>query len=77
MLRGQKGLEESVYRGVFEQIGRHITLKSIGKAMPVASAVVGAAFDFTTINSVISYAEIFYQKRFILEKAENIALQTS
>lgn len=77
MLRGQKGLEESVFKGVFEQIGRRLTLKTIGKAMPVASAVVGAAFDSTTINSVISYAEIFYQKRFILEKAENIALLTS
>ena len=74
---GKKGLEESVFKGVFEQIGRRLTLKSVGKAMPVASAVVGAAFDSTTVNSVIRYAEIFYQKRFILEKADNIALLVS
>lgn len=71
---GQKGLEESLFKGVFEQIGRKLTLKAVGKAMPVASALVGAAFDSTTINSVITYAEIFYQKRFIFEKADNIAL---
>ena len=70
---GQKSLEESVFKGVFEQVGKSLTLKNVGRAVPVASAVVGAAFDVTTMNQVIDYAEIFYQKRFIAEKADNIA----
>lgn len=69
---GQKGLENSVFREAFEQIGRKITLKTVGKTVPIASAVIGALIDTAQMNVVLEFADIFYQKRFILEKEKRI-----
>lgn len=69
---GTKGLENSVFREVFEQIGRKLTLKTVQKAVPFVSAGLGALIDTAQMNSVLEYADIFYQKRFILEKKERI-----
>ncbi len=65
---GQKGLEESVFKGVFEQIGKGLTKKAIGKAVPVIGAVIGGLFDTAQMNTVIDYADVFYNKRYLLEK---------
>ena len=65
---GQKGLEESVFKGVFEQIGKGLTKKAIGKAVPVIGAVIGGLFDTALMNMVIDYADVFYNKRYLLEK---------
>lgn len=65
---GQKGLEESVFKGVFEQIGKGLTKKAIGKAVPVIGAVIGGLFDTALMNTVIDYADVFYNKRYLLEK---------
>ena len=70
---GQKGLENSVFKETFEQIGRKLTLKNIGKAVPIASAVVGALMDTAQMKQVLTFADLFYQKRFILEKESRIA----
>ena len=40
--------------------------------MPVVGAVVGGIFDTALMNKVIDYADIFYNKRFILEKNARI-----
>ncbi len=69
---GQKGLEESVFKGVFEQIGKNITKKVIGRSVPVFSALIGGFFDTAQMNTVLGYADIFYHKRFILEKEVRI-----
>lgn len=69
---GQKGLENSVFRGVFEQIGKSLTKKSIGKAMPVFGVIIGGLFDTAMMNTVIDYADIFYNKRYISEKEVRI-----
>ena len=69
---GHKGLENSVFREVFEQIGRKLTLKSTGKSVPVASAVVGGLMDTAQMKKVFEYADLFYQKRFIMEKEGRI-----
>lgn len=71
---GKKGLEESLFKGVFEQIGRKLTLKTIGKAVPIASGVIGALIDIGQMNTVVKYADIFYQKRFILEKDARVKM---
>lgn len=71
---GKKGLEESVFKGVFEQIGKRLTLRSVEKAVPVVSSVIGALIDFAQMDTVVAYADIFYQKRFILEKQERVRL---
>ena len=70
---GQKGLENSVFKETFEQIGRKLTLKNIGKAVPIASAVVGPLMDTAQMKQVLTFADLFYQKRFILEKESRIA----
>lgn len=69
---GKKGLEKSVFKDVFEQIGRKLTLNTIEKSVPIVSAVLGALIDTSQINKVVEYADIFYHKRFIMEKEERI-----
>lgn len=69
---GQKGLEESLFKGVFEQIGKSLSKKAVGKAVPVTGAIIGALFDAAQMNSVLEYADIFYNKRFLLEKETRI-----
>lgn len=69
---GEKGLEESLFKGVFEQIGKGLTKKAIGKAIPIIGAVIGGLFDTAVMNTVIDYADVFYNKRYILEKEVRI-----
>lgn len=69
---GKKGLENSVFRDVFEQIGKKLTLKNIGQIVPVVGAAVGALFDISQMNTIITYADIFYHKRFLAEKEQRI-----
>lgn len=71
---GKKSIESSVFKNVLEQIGRNITQKSLGKAIPVFGGVVGALFDISQMNRVLQYANIFYHKRFIIEKQERVAM---
>lgn len=69
---GKKGLENSVFREIFEQIGRKFTLKATGKAIPFLSAGISALIDTAQMNTVLNHADIFYHKRFILEKESRI-----
>lgn len=69
---GEKGLENSIFREMFEQIGKRLSLKAIQKAIPVVSGVFGALIDTYQMNKVLSFANVFYQKRFILEKENRI-----
>lgn len=69
---GAKGLENSIFKEVLEQIGKKLTLKTIQKSVPVISALLGALIDTAQMDNVLKYADIFYQKRFILEKEERI-----
>ena len=71
---GKKGLEQSLFKGVFEQIGRKLTLKTIGKAVPVASGAIGALIDLSQMDTIVKYADIIYQKRFLAEKGERIKM---
>lgn len=69
---GAKNLERSLFKNVFEQIGNKLSLKAIGKSVPVIAAVSGALLDTAQMKNVLDYADIFYQKRFILEKESRI-----
>lgn len=69
---GAKGLENSIFKEVFEQIGKKLTLKTVQKSVPLVSAVLGALIDTAQMDNVLKYADIFYQKRFIFEKEERI-----
>jgi hypothetical protein len=69
---GAKGLENSVFREVFEQIGHKLTLKTVSKSIPYVSAVLGALIDTAQMRKVLEYADVFYHKRYILEKETRI-----
>lgn len=69
---GAKGLESSLFKKSFELIGKKLTLKAIGKMIPVVSAAIGALIDTAQMNKILEFADIFYQKRFILEKEYRI-----
>ena len=69
---GQKGLEESLFKGVFEQIGKKLTKQAVGKSIPFAGAFIGALFDIAQMNKVLEYADVFYNKRFLIEKEVRI-----
>lgn len=69
---GAKGLENSLFKEAFEQVGKKLTLKVIGKAVPIASAAVGALIDTAQMKKVLEFSDIFYQKRFIYEKEQRI-----
>lgn len=69
---GQKSLEESLFTSIFAQMGKSLSKKAVGKSMPVAGAVIGALFDVSQMNAVLEYADVFYNKRFLLEKEVRI-----
>lgn len=75
---GKSGLEKSIFRDVFEQIGKKLTLESLsGKGVPIAGAIIGALMDSSQMKRTLEYADIFYHKRFILEKETRINKLTS
>ena len=44
-------------------------MKSLGgKGVPIAGAIIGGFMDTSQMKRVLDYADIFYHKRFILEK---------
>lgn len=73
---GKQGLEKSAFKSIFEQVGRKLTQNVVGKAVPIVGGAVGALFDTSQMNKILNFAEIFYEKRFILEKEERIAALT-
>lgn len=74
---GKQGLEQSIFVNVFKQIGNKLPLKSVERAVPVVSSVFGALFDTAQMNTVLDYADLFYHKRFLLEKEALIAERIS
>ena len=71
---GKAGLEKAAFSEVFEQIGKKLTQKAIGKAIPYVGAFVGATIDTAQMIQILKYAKIFYSKRFILEKGSRITV---
>ena len=65
---GKQGLEKSVFNSLFTQIGKRLTQNVIKGAVPVFGGVIGALFDSGVMGRMLDFAEVFYHKRFILEK---------
>ena len=70
---GKKGLENNIFTETLELIGKKITLGSAPKLATGISTVFSAFIDTAQMKKVLEYADIFYQKRFILEKEERIS----
>lgn len=65
---GKKGLEKTAFTEIFEQIGKRLTQKAIGKAIPYVGAAIGMTIDTAQMIQITKFADVFYNKRFILEK---------
>lgn len=74
---GHKGIEKSIFKDVFGQIGKKLTQKTITRAIPVVSGIIGALFDSAQMQKVLEYADVFYNKRFLLEKENRIDMLIS
>ena len=64
----KKGLENSIFRNILKQLGKKMNLKNTAIAMPILGGAIGALFDTTQMKRIVTYADIFYNKRFIEEK---------
>lgn len=69
---GKKTLEGTIYEKLLRGIADKLSLKSINNNIPYASIVLGALFDVNQMNSVLEYADVFYNMRFLQEKKERI-----
>ena len=65
---GKKGLEKTMFTSFFEQIGKKMTQETVKKAATPFAAIITAFADLSTMNKVIEFADIFYNKRFLTEK---------
>ena len=74
---GKKAMEKTMFTNFFEQLGKKMTQESIKKAATPAAALITAVSDMNTMNKVIEFADIFYNKRFITEKQTRIELLES
>lgn len=69
---GQKALEAGIFTKTLALVGTKLSLKNIGKLVPFVGAGFGALFDTAQMSEVLKIADLFYHKRFILEKQERI-----
>lgn len=69
---GRKGIEHTVFDGALKQIGKKLTQDTVKKSLPYFSAILGGLIDTAQMKNVIEYADIFYQRRFIIEKEERV-----
>lgn len=71
---GKKGLEKNIFSDILEQIGKKINKKSLAKISIGFSAIFGALVDSSQMRKVLEYADVFYQKRFIIDKEARTAV---
>lgn len=69
---GKNGFEKTAFTEVFEQLGNKLTQSAIKKSIPYIGAVIGATIDSAQMIQILKYADLFYSKRFILEKEMRI-----
>lgn len=79
MVRGGtwKTLNQSIISRVTAQFaklfGVRFTRQSLGKLIPAVGIVVGGAFNWSNLESVVDTAEVAYRRRFLLEKYPHLA----
>ena len=71
---GKKGLEPKLFEGVLKALGKKLTQDAVEKAATPLAAVITALMDVSTMNKIVEYADIFYNKRFLAEKQARIEL---
>ncbi len=71
---GKKGLEPKLFEGILKALGKKLTQDAVEKAATPLAAVITALMDVSTMNKIVEYADIFYNKRFLAEKQVRIEL---
>ena len=71
---GKHGLENHLFKNILTEIGKKLKLEAIEKSIPYLGTIFGVLTDAVQMKKVLDYAEIFYHKRFIDEKATRINL---
>ena len=61
------------FKQIFEQIGKKLSKNVIGKSIPAIGGAIGALFDTAQMSAVLTYADIFYNKRYLAEKEVRIS----
>ena len=56
-----------------EKFAFRLTKQGLGKVVPAAGIVLGGAFNWATLESIVDVANIEYRKRFLLEKYPHLA----
>lgn len=74
---GKAGLEKSILKNVFEQIGKRLPQKVVQRGVPIIGGMIGALFDAGMMGRVLDYADTFYHKRFLIEKELRISALAS
>lgn len=69
---GKKGIEAGIFTKALAQFGTKLTFKNITKLVPLFGAGFGALFDAQQMKQVVEIADLFYHKRFIIEKEKRI-----
>ena len=55
------------------RFGVRLTKQSLGKVVPAAGIVLGASFNWATLESIVDAADVAYRRRFLLEKYPQLA----
>lgn len=56
-----------------KRFGVRLTKQGLGKVVPVAGIVLGGAFNWATLESIVDAADAAYRRRFLIEKYPQLA----
>jgi hypothetical protein len=68
-----RSLVAQVSKKFAEKFAFRLTKQGLGKVVPAAGIVLGGAFNWATLESIVDVANIEYRKRFLLEKYPRLA----
>lgn len=69
---GAREIEQLVVRDALQQAGKDAAQKLVQRSIPVVSGIIGGYFDTKKVARALEVSDIFYQKRFILEKEKRV-----
>lgn len=70
-----KSLVAQVSHQFAKAFGVRLTKQSLGKVVPAVGIVLGASFNWATLEAIVDAADIAYRRRFLLEKYPHLAGQ--
>lgn len=69
---GTREVEQVVVRDALQQAGKDAAQKLMQRSIPLVSGAIGGYFDAKKVARALEVADIFYQKRFIIEKERRV-----